>query len=91
MFSVNKLTNFYSNTIHLDSADTSAVPLVTFKSDSTNKILSYVYICFLPSELSLQLKIFPKNIYKNKCCEDEIDTVFNSPCLFPWDVLIQFK
>ena len=50
-----------------------------------------MYICLLPSELSLQLKILPKNIYKNKCCEDEIDTVFNSPCLFTSNALIQFK
>ena len=61
------------------------------KSDSTNRILSYVYICLLPSEVSLQLKILPKNIYKNKCCEDEIDTVFNSPFLFTSAALIQFK
>ena len=52
--------------------------VVRIKSDSTNKVLSYVYICLLPSEVSLQLKILPKNIYKNKCCEDEIDTVFNT-------------
>ena len=55
------------------------------------QILSYVYVCLLPSEVSLQLKILPKNIYKNKCCEDEIDTIFNSPCLFAWNALIQFK
>ena len=65
----------------MDFAVPSAVPLVRIKLDSTNKILSYVYICLLPSEVSLQLKILPKNIYKNKCREDEIDTIFNSPCL----------
>ena len=55
------------------------------------QILSYVQICLLPSEVSLQLKILPKNIYKNKCREDEIDTIFNSPCLFTSNALIQFK
>ena len=49
-----------------------------------------MYICLLPSEVSLQLKILPKNIYKNKCREDEIDTAFNSPCLFTSNALIQF-
>ena len=33
------------------------------------QILSYVFICLLPAEVSLQLKILPKNIYKNKCRE----------------------
>ena len=65
--------------------------VVRIKSDSTTRILSYVYICLLPSEVSLQLKILPKNIYKNKCREDEIDTVFSSPCLFTSNALIQFK
>ena len=55
------------------------------------QILSYVYVCLLPSEVSLQLKILPKNIFKNKSREDEIDTIFNSPCLFTWNALIQFK
>ena len=48
-------------------------------------------ICLLPSEISLQLKIIPRNIYKNKCREDEIDTIFNRPCLFASNALIQFK
>ena len=48
-------------------------------------------ICLLPSEISLQLKIIPRNIYKNKCREDEIDTLFNRPCLFASNALIQFK
>ena len=60
MFNVNKLTNFHSDTIHLDFAVPSAVPLVRIKLDSTNKILSYVYICLLPSEVSLQIKFFLK-------------------------------
>ena len=55
------------------------------------QLTNYVYICLLPSEISLQLKILPKNIYKNKCREDEIDTIFNSPCLFTSNALIQFK
>ena len=55
------------------------------------QILSYVYICLLLAEVSLQLKILPRNIYKNKCREDEIDTIFNSPCLFTSNALIQFK
>ena len=85
------LTNSHSNTIHLDFVVPSVVPLVRIKSDSTNKILSYVYICLLPSEFSLKLKTFPKHIYKNKCCEDKIDTVFNSPCFFTSNALIHFK
>ena len=36
-------------------------------------------------------KNLPKNIYKNKCCEGEINTIFNSPCLFTLNALIQFK
>ena len=55
------------------------------------QILSYVYICLLLAEVSLQLKILPRNIYKNKCREDEIDTIFNSPCLFTSNSLIQFQ
>ena len=55
------------------------------------QLTNYVYICLLPSEISLQLKILPKNIYKNKCREDEIDTIFNSPCIFTSNALIQFK
>ena len=51
----------------------------------------YVHECLLLSEVSLQLKILPKNIYKNKCREDEIDTIFNSPSLFTSNALIQFK
>ena len=34
--------------------------------------------------LSLQLKNFLKNIYKKKCRVDEIDTIFNSPCLLAY-------
>ena len=48
-------------------------------------------ICLLPSEISLQLKILLKNIYKNKCREDEIDTIFNCLCMFTSKALIQFK
>ena len=44
-----------------------------------------------PLEVSLQLKILPKNIYKNNFREEEIDTIFNSPCLFTSNALIQFK
>ena len=53
------------------------------------QILSYVYVCFLPSEISL--KILPKSIYKKKCHEDEIDTIFNRPCLLTSTALIQLK
>ena len=63
---------------------------VRIKSDSTNKF-SVMCICLLPSEISLQLKIIPRNIYKNKWREDEIDTIFNRPCLFTSNALIQFK
>ena len=55
------------------------------------QILIYVYICLLPSEVSLQLKSFPKDIYKNKCREDQIDTIFNSPRLFTSNPLTPFK
>ena len=80
-----KNSNYYSLVIQLLKIisrtfawKVSKYGVVRIKSDSTNKVLSYVYICLLPSEVSLQLKILPKNIYKNKCCEDEIDTVFNT-------------
>ena len=43
------------------------------------QIANYVYVHLLPSEVSLQLKNFQTNIYKNKACEGEIDTIFNSP------------
>ena len=36
-------------------------------------------------------KNLPKNICKKKCRENEIDIIFNSPCLFTWNALIQFK
>ena len=55
------------------------------------QILSYVYICLPPSEVSLQLKNHPRNIYKNKYREDEIETIFNSLCLFTSNALIQLK
>ena len=32
-----------------------------------------------------------KNVYKNKCHKDEIDTIFNSSCLFTSNALIQFE
>ena len=35
--------------------------------------LSYMYVCLLASEVSLQLKSFLKNVYK--CREDETDTI----------------
>ena len=84
LFNVNKLT------IHLDFAVPSAVPLVRIKSDSTKKF-SVMCICLLPSEVSLQLRILPRNIYQNKCRGDEIDAIFNSSCLFTSNALIQFK
>ena len=74
----------------MDFAVTSAVPIVRIKSDSTNRF-SVMCICLLPSEVSLQLRILPRNIYKNKCRGDEIDTIFNRPCLFTSNALIQFK
>ena len=55
------------------------------------QILSCVYICLFPSEISLQLKILPKNIYKNRSDEDEIDIIFNSPYLFTSNALMQFQ
>ena len=92
-----KNCNYYSLVIQLlkiisrtFARKVSKYGVVRIKSDSTNKILSYVYICLLPSEVSLQLKILPKNIYKNRCREDEIDAAFNSKCLFTSNALIQF-
>ena len=73
--------------ISQDSQETTFQNQVGFNK----QILSYVYVYLLPSEVSLQLKNVPKNIYKNKCCEDEIDIIFNSPCLFTSNALIQFK
>ena len=55
------------------------------------QILSYVYICILPSEVSLLLKNHPRSIYKNKCWEDEIETIFNSLYLFTSNALMQLK
>ena len=37
------------------------------------------------------IKTLPRKIYKNTSREDEIDTIFNSPCLFTSNALIQFK
>ena len=92
-----KNSNYYSLVIQLLKIisltfawKVSKYGVVRIKSDSTNKVLSYVYICLLPSEVLLQLKILPKSIYKNRCREDEIDTAFNSPCLFTSNALIQF-
>ena len=56
---------------------------------------SQFYIC-MPSpspspQVLLQLKAVVKNIYKNKCREGEINTIFNRPCLLTSNVLIQFK
>ena len=66
--------------------------VVRIKSDSTNKFsVIYIYVCLLPSEVSLQLKNLLKNIYKSKCHEDETETIFKSPCLFTLNALIQFK
>ena len=42
----------------------------------------HVYV-FSFQRFSLQLKNF-KNIYKKKCRVDEIDTIFNSPCLLAY-------
>ena len=36
-------------------------------------------------------KNLPTNICKNKCCENKIDIIFNSPFLFTSNALIQFK
>ena len=55
------------------------------------QIANYIYIRLLPSEVSLQLKNFQTNIYKNKSCGGEIDTIFNSPWLLTSNALIQFK
>ena len=46
---------------------------------------------YVPSEISLQLKYLTKNIFKNKCHEGEINAIFNNPCLFTSNALIQFK
>ena len=48
-----------------------------------------MYVCLRPSQVSLQLKNLPENIYK--CPEDESDTIFNNPFLFTSNALIQFK
>ena len=74
MFNVNKLTNF---TVTLFTWTCCPINGATCQSQVgfDNQTLSYLYIFLLPSEVSLQLKILPKNIYKNKCREDEIDTI----------------
>ena len=90
MFNVNKLTNF---TVTLFTWTCCPISGATCQSQVgfDNQTLSYLYMFLLPSEVSLQLKNFPKNIYKNKCREDEIDVIFNSSCLFTSNALIQFK
>ena len=55
---------------------------------SGKQILSYEYVYLLPSEVPLQLKNLPENIYKNKCRENEINTIFNSPCLFTKNISV---
>ena len=50
-----------------------------------------MYVCLLSSEVLSQLKNLPKNIYKNKCREGKINTIFNSRYLLTSNALIQFK
>ena len=45
----------------------------------------------LPSEVSLQLKNHPKNIYRSKCPKSEFDIIFNRPCLFTSNALIKLE
>ena len=74
MFSIYKLTNF---TVTLLTGFCCPISGATCQNQFgfSKQILSFVYVCLLPSEVSLQLKILPKNMYKNKCREDEIDTI----------------
>ena len=51
----------------------------------------FIYVFSLQRSHSLQLRNLQKQIYKNKCCEGEIDTIFNSPCFLTSNALIQFK
>ena len=90
MFNVNKLTNF---TVILFTWICCPISGATCQNQVgfDKQILSYIYVCFLPWEVSFQLKILPKNIYKIKCREDEIEAIFNSPCLFTSNALIQFR
>ena len=90
MFNVHKLTNF-------------AVTLFTYtppshqrchlsESSRIRQTNSQLYMCMSsPFRGLATTKKSSKNIYKNKCCEDEIDTIFNSPCVFTSTALIQFK
>ena len=66
--------------------------LYVLESSRIRQTNSQLCLCMSsPLEVSLQLKILPKNIYINNFREEEIDTIFNSPCLFTSNALIQFK
>ena len=53
---------------------------------------SQLCICMSSTLTGLvQLKNLPKNINKNKRRENEINTIFNSSCLFTKNALIQSK
>ena len=104
MFNVNKLTIFTATLFTWTSlshqryhlSESSRIGQTNYQlcinqAGLDKQIIIYVYVCLLLSEVSLQLKNLPKNIYKNKCHEDEIDTLFNSPCLFTKNALIQFN
>ena len=91
---VYKLTNF--TVIHLDFTDSSAGATCQNQIELDKQILSHMYVCLLPSEVSLQLKNLPKTFTKttavkvkliefskaHACLLQRLYYSSNSPCLF---------
>ena len=90
MFNVNKLTNFTVTLFTWTSLSHQRCHLS--ESSRTRQTNSHLCICMsTPVTGFATTKNIPKNIYKNQCREDEINIIFNSPCLFTSNALIQFK
>ena len=90
MFSVNKLTNFTVTLFTWTSLSHQGCHLS--ESNQIRQTNSQLCVCMSsPFRGFVTSKNLPKNIYKNECREDEIDIIFNSPCLFTSTALIQFK
>ena len=88
MLNVYKLTNFKITLFTWTLPSCQGCNLSEF---SVIQILSYLYVCVLPSEVRYNQKNLSKNIYKNKWRAGEINTIFNNPYFFTKNGLIQFK